>query len=165
MELGRALQYSPCFTCARIRVVYGHRWSCGSYFSSGGTTASASRLRSLFMGESDRTSSRLFDLHVFLHPDENVPHLGDIVLHQMLVKRVGNLQPTDECSGEYIFIVVVHRSHLLMEIVDVALKALLWFHSDREEMVAVFLELFLRSELIVENVSYIIETLKRVLRE
>ena len=68
----------------------------------------------------------------------------------MLVERVGDLQPTDECSGGYVFIVIVHQSHLTLEIVDVALQALPWFHSDREEIVVVPLELSLRSELIVK---------------
>ena len=82
----------------------------------------------------------------------------------MLVKRVGDLQPTDKYNDGYVFIAVIHRTHLAQEIVDVALQALLWFHSDREEMV-VPLKLSPRSKLIVEGVSYIIETLKRVLRE
>ena len=92
------------------------------------------------------------------------PHLGDIVLYQILAERVGDLQPTDECSGGYDFITVIHQSHLAQKIVDITLHALLWFHSDREEMVVILLELSLRTELIVENVNYIIETLKLVLR-
>ena len=47
-------------------------------------------LRSLFRGAIGCTPSRRFDLHVFLRSDENV-HLSDIVLHQMLAKRVGDL--------------------------------------------------------------------------
>ena len=54
-----------------------------------------------------RTPSRLFDLHVLLRPDENVPHLRDIILHQMLVERVGDLQPANKCSGGYVYITVV----------------------------------------------------------
>ena len=51
-------------------------------------------------------------MHVLLRLDKNVSHLGDIVLHQMLVKRVGDLQPTDECSGGYVFTAVVNQSWL-----------------------------------------------------
>jgi len=50
--------------------------------------------------------------------------IGDIVLHQMLVKLVGGLQPTDECSGNYVFIAVVYQSHLALKIVDVVLRVL-----------------------------------------
>ena len=42
----------------------------------------------------------------------------------MLVEQVGDLQPADECNDGYIFIAVVHQSHLALEIVDVALQAL-----------------------------------------
>jgi len=73
------------------------------------------------LGAIGRTPSRIFDLHVLLRPDENVPHLGDIVLHQMLVEQVGDLQPTGECSGGYVFIAVMYQSHLALEIVDVVL--------------------------------------------
>ena len=73
-----------------------------------------------------------------------------------------NLQSTDECGCVYVFIVVVPQSHLALEIVDAALQALPWFHSDREDIV-VPLELSPRSELIIEDISYIIEILKGVL--
>jgi len=36
MELGQALQRRPCLTRAHVRVIYGHRHSCGLDFSSGG---------------------------------------------------------------------------------------------------------------------------------
>ena len=52
-------------------------------------------LGSLFRGAIGRTPSHLFDLHVLLRPDKNVPHLGDIILRHMLVERVGDLQATD----------------------------------------------------------------------
>ena len=45
-------------------------------------------LESLFRGGIGHTLSCLFDLHVLLHPNENVPHLGGITLYQMLVERV-----------------------------------------------------------------------------
>jgi len=75
----------------------------------------------LFRGEIGRSPSHLFDMHVLLRPNENVPHLGDIVLHQMLVQ--GDLQPIDECSGDYILIAVVYQSNLTLKIVYVALQA------------------------------------------
>jgi len=77
---------------------------------------------------------------------------------------VDNLQSTDECGCGYVFIVVVPQRHLALEIVDVALQALPWFHSDREDIV-IPLELSPRSELIIEAFNYIIEILKGVLRE
>jgi len=73
------------------------------------------------------------------------------------------LQPTDECSGVYVFITVVYQSHLALKIVNIVLQALLWFHLNCEEMVVSPLKLSPRSKLIVESVSYIIETLKEIL--
>ena len=87
-------------------------------------------------------------------------HLCDIVLHQMLVERVGDLQPINEYSDDYVFIAVVYQSHLALKIVDIVFQALPWFHPNHEEMVDVPLELSPRSELIVEGVNYIIETPK-----
>ena len=60
----------------------------------------------LFRGAIGRTPSRFFNEHALLCLDKNVPHLGGIVLHQMLVEWVGDLQPTDECSVDHIFIAV-----------------------------------------------------------
>jgi len=54
---------------------------------------------------------------------------------------------------------------MALEIVDIALQALPRLHSDREEMVTVPLELFPRCELVIEGISYIVDILKRVLRE
>ena len=99
MELGQALQRRFCLTRARVEVVYGRWRSCGLNFSSGGTAASASRSWILIWGASGRTLSRLFDLNVLLCPDENVLHFGDIVLHQMLVQRVGDLHPLMNAAG------------------------------------------------------------------
>jgi len=104
-------------------------------------------------------------MHVLLRLDKNVSHLGDIVLHQMLVERVDDLQPTDEYSGVYVFIAVVYQSHLAMKIIDVVLQALPWFHPNLEEIIIVPLELSPKSELIVEGVDYIFETPKRVLQK
>ena len=60
-------------------------------------------------------------------------------------------------ASSYVFITIVYQSHLILKIVDLTLQALPWFHPNYEEMVATPLELSLRSELIVEGVSYIIE--------
>ena len=34
---------------------------------------------------------RLEKADVFLHPDKEIPHLGDVVLHQMFIEAVGDL--------------------------------------------------------------------------
>ena len=39
----------------------------------------------------DCASGHILDLDVFLSPREDNPHLGDFVLHQMLVEGVSNL--------------------------------------------------------------------------
>ena len=40
-----------------------------------------------------RGSSRLFYLDVLLSPDEDIPHLGDIIFHKMFVEGVGTCSP------------------------------------------------------------------------
>ena len=59
--------------------------------------ASAFSLVALFGGAVGYTPGCVFNMNILLDSEENVSHLGDFVLHQVLVKRVGNLQPTDEC--------------------------------------------------------------------
>ena len=62
----------------------------------------------LSRGATGRGLSRLFYLDVLLSPDEDIPHLGDVILHQMFVERVSNLQPTDEGDSDYVFFIVVY---------------------------------------------------------
>ena len=87
MGFGRALQRRPCLTHTHVGVVYGQRRRCGlDFFSWGDLLLWLPTLGSLFWGTSDCTPSCLLNKHVLLRPDENVPHLGDIVRHQMLVE-------------------------------------------------------------------------------
>jgi len=97
--------------------------------------------------------------------DEDIPHVGDIILHQMFVEGVGDLQPTDEGGNDYILIAVVHQGQLALEIINVALQTLPSFHVDREEVVDVPLKFSPRSKLVVECVGYFMEAPERVPRE
>jgi len=56
-------------------------------------------------------TGRIFNLDVLLNLKEDVPHLGDFVLHQMLVKGVGDLQPTEEHCRRSVFNTVIYHSH------------------------------------------------------
>ena len=78
---------------------------------------------------------------------------------------MGDLQPTDEYNSGYICIAVVYQSHLALKLVKVVLHALPWFHPNHKELVVVPLEHSPRHELIIEGVSYIFKTSKRVLWE
>ena len=64
----------------------------------------------------DCALGRILNLDVLLGPKENILHLGDFVLHQMFVERVGDLQPTD---GSHVVIAVIHQSHLALKITDI----------------------------------------------
>jgi len=72
------------------RVVCGRRRKLGSDFSVGRRiVALASPLLS---GRAiDCASGRILDLNVFLSPREDITHLGDFVLHQILVKGASDL--------------------------------------------------------------------------
>jgi len=60
--------------------------------------------------------SSIPDLYAFLSPREDIPHPSDFMLHQVFVKRVEDLQSTDECSGNHIVVTVIHQGHLALEI-------------------------------------------------
>ena len=76
------------------------------------------------------------------------------------VKRVGDLQPTDECCHHNIFIAVIYQSHLALLITDVVLEALSGHHLDGEEVVAIHLEFTSGHELIAERLLHLLEVLK-----
>ena len=57
-------------------------------------------------------------MNILLRASENVSHLDDLVLHQMLGKEVVDVQPTDERGGNYVVITVIHQSHLALEITE-----------------------------------------------
>ena len=52
--------------------------------------------------------SRLFYLDVVLYPDEYIPYLCDVILHQVFVEGVCDLQPTDEGGCSYVLVTIVY---------------------------------------------------------
>jgi len=102
-------------------------------------------LRPLSRGVTGRGPSRLFYLDVLLSPDEDIPHLADVILHQMFIEEVGDLQPTDEGGSVYVLVAVVHQGHLALEIINVVLQTPSIFHLYREKVVVVPLEFPSRS--------------------
>ena len=71
------------------------------------------------------------------------------MLHQVLVKRVGDLQPTDKCGGSHVIVAVIHQAHLVLKVTDVMFEALSGFHLDREEVIAFLLQLSSGSVLVI----------------
>jgi len=53
-------------------------------------------LEALLRGAVGCALSHIFNVNVLLDPKEDVSHLGDLMLHQVLVNGVGDLQPTNE---------------------------------------------------------------------
>ena len=101
----------------------------------------------------------ILNLNVFLSSKEVVPHLGDFMLHQVLVEEVGDLQSTDECCGSHIVVTVIDQSHLALEKTDIVLR-LPGLHFDREEVIAVFLQLSSGSVLVVKGLLHIFKALE-----
>ena len=99
----------------------------------------------------------ILNLNVFLSSKEVVPHLGDFMLHQVLVEGVSDLQPTDECRSSHAIIVVIHQGYLPLEITDIVFKALSGLHLDRKEVIIVLLQLLLGSVLVVEGILHLFE--------
>ena len=84
------------------------------------------------------TSDSILDLYIPLSQREDVPHLGYFILHQLLVEKVSDLQPIDECSSNFVIIAIIYQVHLALEISDVVLEALFWLHLDHEEVIDIF---------------------------
>ena len=61
-----------------------------------GTVASVLDLRALSPEATGGSPSRLFNLYILLHPNKDIPHLGDVILHQIFVEGVSDLQLPDE---------------------------------------------------------------------
>jgi len=105
------------------------------------------RLRPLFLyftpslGEWLAELRSIFNLNILLDASENVPHLGDLVFHQMLVEGMGDLQSTDERGGSHFVITVIHQGYLALEITDIVFEALSELHLSCEKVVVVLLEL------------------------
>ena len=119
----------------------------------------------VFRGVVGCASCRIFNLDVLLDPEEDVPHLVDFVFHQVLIKGVGDWQPTDEHCHCNVFVAVIYQSHLTLEITDVVLKALLGLHLDGEEVITVLLEFMSGYKLIREGFPHLLEVSKRVARK
>ena len=91
------------------------------FFLSGELWLQLLKLGALSRGVAGYNLSRLFYLDVLLSPNQNIPHLGDVILHQLFVEEIGELQPTDKGSGSYILIAVVYQGHLTLKVVNVVL--------------------------------------------
>ena len=126
---------------------------------------SPSRPRALVSGATGRGPSRLFYLNVLLIPDEDIPHLGDVILHQMFVEGVGELKSTNEGGSSYVLVAVAHQDHLALEVINIALQSLPSFYLDREEVVDVPPKFPPRSILVVECASYFMKISERALWE
>ena len=96
-------------------------------------------LESLSRETARRSPSCLLYLNVLLNLNKNIPHPGDVILHQMFVEGIDDLQPIDEGGGGYILVAVVYQSHLTLEIVNIVHQAFSGFRLDCEEVVVVSL--------------------------
>ena len=101
--------------------------------------------------------NHLFYKDVLLHLDKDIPHLGDVVLHQMFVEGVCDLQPIDEYGSGYVLVIVIYQGHLALKLFDVVLQTLPRFHLYHKEVVVVPMKFPLRSKLVVEYVGRIME--------
>jgi len=91
MEQGRAFLHFSCWIPAHVWMVCKQRKSYDLDSFLGELWLRLLDLGSLLGKATGDSSIRLFNLHVLLCSDKNVHHLSNIVLHQMLVERVGDL--------------------------------------------------------------------------
>jgi len=132
----------------------GWQRSCGSILPRGELWLQLLDLGALSRGVAGRSPRRLFYLDVFLSSNEDIPYLGDGILHQMFIEGVGNLKPTDEGSDGYVLVAVVYQRPLTLKVGNVVLQTVPSFRLDCEEVVDVPLEFPSRRKLVVECVSY-----------
>jgi len=117
-------------------------------------------LTTLFRGTVGYVPGSIFNLDVVLDPKEDVPHFSDFVFNRVLVKKVGDLQLTNECCRHIIFITVMYLSHLALVITDVVLEAIPKLHLDGEKVIIDFLEFMSGSKLIKEGLPYLLKVSK-----
>ena len=80
------------------------------------------------------TSVNVLNLNILLGASEDVPHLGDLVFHQLFIEGVCDLQPTNERG--HVVIAVIHQNHLALKITDIVFETLFKIHLECEEVVA-----------------------------
>jgi len=82
---------------------------------------------------------------------------------------VGDLQPSNECSGRYIIIAVIYQSRLALEYSlnqsAGVLLALFGLHLDRKKVVVVLLQFQSESVLVVKGLLHILKALERLFWE
>ena len=96
---------------------------------------------------------------------QDVLHVSDIVLLQMLVKEVINLQPDNEHGCNNIVATVINHDHLILKITDVVLEGLTWLHLDCDEVIVVPLDFLSQGILVEENVANLLKASDRPQRE
>ena len=98
-----------------------------------------------------------FYLNILLSPNKNIPHPGDVVLHQVFIEGIGDLQPADEGDGDHILVAVAYQGHLTLKIFNIIFQALPDFHLNCEEAVVVPLEFPLGSNLVKKSFGHLLE--------
>ena len=63
-----------------------------------------------FCGALGCALGHVINLDILLDPKEDIPHIGNFVLYQVLVERVGDLQLIDERCRRNVFIAVIYLS-------------------------------------------------------
>jgi len=104
------------------------------------------------------TSSSILDLYVLLSLREDVPHPSDFMLHQVFVKKMRDLQPTDERSDNHVVIEVIHQGHLALKITNKIFEALSRLYLDCEEVIVILLRPSSGSVLVIESLFHLFET-------
>jgi len=85
MKLGQALKRRPCSTSACVGQFMDRDETMARGLPRGNCCLGFSPSNPC-LGAIGSTPRCFLDLHVLLRSDEDVPHLGDIILHQMLVE-------------------------------------------------------------------------------
>ena len=110
-----------------------------------------------------RSLSGLFYLDVLLSPNKDIPHPGDVILHQMFVEGIGDLQPLMKTATTTFSL--LYQGHLTLKVVNIVFQTLPSFHLDYEEVIVVPLEFSLRSKLVVKCTCYFMKISERIPRE
>jgi len=87
------------------------------------------------------------------------------VLQEVLVQRVGDLQPANECECRDILTIVMYFGQLILEEANVHLETDGWSHMDGEEVVLLLLELPSEGVLGEEQLGKTLEIMDRAWRK
>ena len=105
---------------------------------------------------------RLFELDVRLSSEEDLAHLGNVVLQEVFIQGLSNLQAADECENNDLFTAIRDFSKLTLKEVDVGFEIIFLPHLDGEKVMVILLGILARCVLGKKHFDHLCKVAERV---